>query len=304
MVDETPDMTMQNVWKSIYKYLTNINDSIDYKQRLCILHYINELSEGKLVIELEEELITDMQSIIMKKYVDRSKYFGTDKNVSVWTKHMLQFLVLHMKALSPYMSNYQGAHTVRKDLLSFYDFDEGVFKFEWKHLLYIIWELLGLFIIIPIFVFTSIVINFIFPILLIVMYFYGTSGQDYSNYLSDYQLWLLIVYLGLLIVTAILSVIEYRLIKIWFDCQSLKITNKSSVLKNVRLYHNRIHQYRMIFDMLQNFFGSLSVTIMEYVGMMKSDGTVDIPSLEDSGAFHVHKQTVECSWYLFEMEEY
>ena len=104
-----------------------------------------------------------------------------------------------------------------------------------------------------------------------------------------------------------LSTDEYGLIRVWYQCQCIEIENLSKInIENVMLYHNSIHQYKMIHAMLNTFFGQLSAIIMEYIGM-RVDDKLHIPSLTECMKQHhgleiVHKNTVVCDQYLFDIE--
>ncbi len=59
--------------------------------------------------------------------------------------------------------------------------------------------------------------------------------------------------------------------------------------------------------MLTTFFGDISITIMEYIGIMNDDGSLYIPSLMEYRRKNdkiVHKNTIQCGGYLFEMDSY
>ena len=75
--------------------------------------------------------------------------------------------------------------------------------------------------------------------------------------------------------------------------------NKDDIL----IYHNSVHEYKMIHAMLRKFFGPLSMIIMEYIGMMIDD-EINVPTLSECGLKGIrlgtHKKTIVCSQYLFD----
>ena len=134
-------------------------------------------------------------------------------------------------------------------------------------------------------------------------------GFTFLDFVSDAKFWMLFIYISLLIFVGYLSFWEYRLIKIWCDCNrvfdenmDLNVINK----RNIEIYHNHIHENKMKYDMLTTFFGELSDLIMEYVGMIGNDKLLYIPSLSECLAINeriCHKNTISLnnSQYLFAM---
>ena len=105
----------------------------------------------------------------------------------------IKSIILNQKVdISSFLINREYGFIVRDGygLLHFYDFETGKFEFKWKHIIYIIWELCGLFIILPIFILSTIAVSIILPLLLFVMYFYIFSTKHsftYLDYLTDFS---------------------------------------------------------------------------------------------------------------------
>ena len=102
------------------------------------------------------------------------------------------------------------------------------------------------------------------------------------------------------------STYEWKLIRIWYDCVLFGVIRLEDVNKdNIVNYHDHIHEYQIIYRLLTTFFGSLSVFVLEYVGIIRDD-EVYIPSLDNSKNNNdniKHKDTVVIQNYIFEMEK-
>ena len=86
-----------------------------------------------------------------------------------------------------------------------------------------------------------------------------------------------------------------------FNITKLKDMNED----NIMIYHNHIHQNKIIYGLLTSFFGPLSVVVMEYIGIIRDD-QVYVPSLDDckkDDARIKHKDSVVIQNYVFQMEE-
>ena len=74
-------------------------------------------------------------------------------------------------------------------------------------------------------------------------------------------------------------------------------------MEKINTFHNYIHEQKMIYRMLQQFFGSLSITVMQYVGMIEEDGSLYIASVNECRE-RTHKRTIAVGDYFFELEEF
>eukprot|EP01084_Bolivina_argentea_P270950 460859_1 len=284
----------KDAWKCIYEYLININDSIYYEQRLCILQSL---------YHRDNEYMQNIQCIVMSQDNDK---------ITISHKHgMNKFFMMHfLKFLITY--NFFEKHSRSADeLLYFYDFETNEFKFRWTHIIYIIWEIIGLFVIVPVFILSTIVLVIVLPLMLFVMYCYVFITQHsfgFIEFMSDFKLWVLLFYVILLIVTTYLSIDQFKLIRVWYDCHFFSIRDLNTINEqDITIYHNHIHEYKMIFDMLTTFFGDISVTIMQYIGIINDDDSLYIPSLNEYKQINakiVHKKTIQCQTYLFEIDTY
>ena len=131
---------------------------------------------------------------------------------------------------------------------------------------------------------------------------YIQTSDGLMDALVDYQMWLLLLYWMVLIIKIVSCIYELDLLTLWFKCQSLDIIDCEGI-EQIETFHNYIHEQKMIFQMLHQFFGSLSVTIMEYVGMIEEDGSLYIASIDECKE-RSHKRTIACSDYLFEFDEF
>eukprot|EP01084_Bolivina_argentea_P245836 411506_1 len=172
MINTTPDMTLHNTWKIIYEYLHNINDALSYEQRLCILHYLSHSTDADTPEETINILTNDIRSIIMRRNTKMNYVFRS----CGWIKYLsLQFLCcLFMRCDGQLIYNGDQSIVLRDDfgLLHFYNFPERKFTFKWKHIIYVMQELLGVFVLIPIFILSHIIAIIMCPIVLFVFYFY------------------------------------------------------------------------------------------------------------------------------------
>ena len=303
-MNEHPNKQMIEAWKAIYLYLNDINDSIGYQQRLCILKVLSGNHLGQMNDDLSDE---NLKNIILNHNVNIAPY-SVDRKYGF----IVFFVGRFLQQLMIYSESIFGLEQKRDDfgLLHFYDFDTGTFKFKCKHWVYIAWELCGLFVILPIFILSTICVSIILPLMLLVMYFYVFITQHSFTYLEfviDFKLWILLVYIVLLFCMVYLWIDQQKLVRIWYDCQCIGIENFSRMnTRNVMLYHNSIHEHKMIHAMLNTFFGELSTIIMEYIGMKVND-ELHIPSLvecmkQNEGVEIIHRNTIVCNQYLFDIE--
>ena len=109
---------------------------------------------------------------------------------------------------------------------------------------------------------------------------YIQTSDGLMDGLADYKMWLLLLFWMVLIIRIVFCIDELDLLTLWIKYKSLDIINCEGI-EQIETFHNDIHDQKMIFQMLQQFFGSLSVTIMEYVGMIEADGSLYIASIHE-----------------------
>ena len=301
-------------WRMVYNYLTNINDNIGYKQRLCILHYL--YGDHDIITvrsSFNKEAMEGMKEIIMHKKLENPVHFDNYGVFTVMIRHFLKYVKLHTNRI---YSRDMSLFTLVKDepLLECYDFDAGGFIWNCDAWHVMILEIVGLFVIIPIFIISTVVTTVVCPIYAVYGYFDFYTNKysyDYIDFIMDYKFWMLAVYMVLLVVTSVLFIDQWRLFKIWYYCQSLdfhKMKNHLHTKKvnQVELYHNYLRDYRMVYHILQRFFGSLSLYVMQYLDMMDDDNSLNIPTLKmcfkakhDGG----HRNSVSCENYVFDIVE-
>lgn len=307
------------IFDIITKYLSNINDDLDYQSRLYILHYLRTTNSPKVdrnhLCKLMNEatnLSQGMQNIIKGINLNEPIYFQDCKSSPFWhllSKKFLEHLRNQCKKLK--MNIFFSVRD--NNLLHVYDFQNGTFNFDSNHIIAIIWELLGILIIIPAHFICTLIVSIVVPIILYIMYFkIYCDGYQFIDYLLDFKFWILNIYLLLLMIALILFVYQWKLVKIWYDCYMFtraKSNQKASYLaiRHIEKYHNFIRNQRMIYSILTSFFGSLSVEIMQYLGIMDQNDCIIVPfgvdtNLEDETELYQHyDNNVVCNEYVFDL---
>ena len=158
---------------------------------------------------------------------------------------------------------------------------------------------LVLYTIIIIWIISNVICIIISPIILFIEYI--DQLESANDVVNTYEIWLFSMYFVLLIGAIGFSIEEYRLIRLWHKYQEFDIL-KSNGIEKIELFHNHIHEQKIIYAMLKFFFGSLSMLILEYVGIME-DGSLQILELNEDRARR-HKHTMYLSLPLFERDQY
>ena len=310
------------IWNMIIKYLTNINDDLDYHQRLYIIHFLNYTNYSSMdrdtlsqFIQQTTNLNQGMECIIKGITINQPIDLGVLNKQDWKINSFWKFLV---KKVLEYMMNQckklkmDVFFSVRDTLLNLYNFETESLDLKCNNIIGKIWEILGLFIIIPTYVISLIMAVFILPICIYVMYFSTYMNRyNFIDYLLDFKFWILNIYLLLLVISIILFFYQWRIIKIWYDCYMFafnKTDQKSMYLSIVKInkYHNLIRNQKMIYSILTSFFGSLSLEIMYYLGMMDENDSIMVPygvdnDLSDDTPLYDHDDSVVCNEYVFDL---